>query len=323
MQRLKKDKVTIRKVYDLAIKKGIESDFRSEEDIYELFKKEKQRYDKMDINDKESFDSDRLINPYSDTRILNISNDRPVKKVLSGIDIGSGEIMYAEKYKDIDLVISHHPIGKALSNLSDVMHLQADVLNLYGVPINIAEAMLKERISEVSRGVNPINHNQLVDLARLFGVNLMCVHTPADNLAAKFLDRSLKASKIKYVGDILKMLKNIPEYKESYKIGAGPKLFSGSEDNRVGNIALTEITGGTEGSKGIYEKMSQAGIGTIVAMHLSEERKKEADKAHINVVVAGHISSDSLGMNLFLDELEKKGIEIIPCSGLTRVKRIK
>jgi hypothetical protein len=64
-------------------------------------------------------------------------------------------------------------------------------------------------------------------------------------------------------------------------------------------------------------------VGTVIAMHQSEEHKKEAEKAHINVVIAGHISSDSVGMNLFLDELEKKGIEIIPCSGLIRVSRVK
>ena len=49
--------------------------------------------------------------------------------------------------------------------------------------------------------------------------------------------------------------------------------------------------------------------------------EKEAEAANINVIIAGHISSDSLGTNLFLDELEKKGIEIIPCSGLIRVSR--
>lgn len=323
MRKAKKELMDIAKIYNIAIKKGIDNDFRSIKVIDELFRKEKERYDKMEGDAKNSYDKDRLINPYSDTRILNVSENKTVKKVLSGIDIGSGEIMYAEMNKDIDLVISHHPIGKALSNLSDVMHLQADVLNMYGVPINIAESLLKERISEVSRGVNPINHNQIVDLARLFKVNLMCVHTPADNFAAKYLDESIKKAKISYVGDLLKLLKTIPEYKESIKIGAGPKLFAGFEDNRVGKIALTEITGGTEGSAGMYEKMAQAGIGTIVAIHLSEARKKEAEKAHINVVVAGHISSDSLGMNLFLDEIEKKGIEVIPCSGLTRVKRYK
>ena len=82
-----------------------------------------------------------------------------------------------------------------------------------------------------------------------------------------------------------------------------------------------DFTGGTEGSPKIYEKMAQAGIGTVIGMHISEEHKKEAEAANINIVIAGHISSDSLGVNLFLDELEKQGIEIIPCSGLIRVKR--
>ena len=73
----------------------------------------------------------------------------------------------------------------------------------------------------------------------------------------------------------------------------------------------------------MYEKMSQAGIGTILSMHIGEESRKEAEKHHINVVVAGHMSSDSLGMNLFLDELEKKGVKIVPTSGLIRVSRNK
>lgn len=33
------------------------------------------------------------------------------------------------------------------------------------------------------------------------------------------------------------------------------------------------------------------------------------------------IAFDSLGMNLFLDKIEEKGIKIVPCSGLIRVRR--
>ena len=124
------------------------------------------------------------------------------------------------------------------------------------------------------------------------------------------------------VGELIDLLKGIPEYKEAIKIGAGPKIFVGSPENRCGKIALTEITGGTEGSPKLYEKMSIAGIGTTVGMHISEEHKKEAEAANLNVVIAGHMSSDSLGVNLFLDKLEKQGIEIIPCSGLTRISRV-
>jgi hypothetical protein len=81
------------------------------------------------------------------------------------------------------------------------------------------------------------------------------------------------------------------------------------------------MTGGTSGSESSYEKLSQAGIGTIVGMHMTDKHRKEAEKHHFNVVIAGHISSDSLGMNLLLDGIEQKGVEIIPCSGMIRHKR--
>ncbi len=313
--------MTMEQIYDLAIKMGVKADFRSDKDIEDLLKREEENYNKLDKEKREDYNKDRLINPYLDSGILNLSLNKPVKKILVGIDADEAEILLADRLGDIDLVLGHHPIGKNLANLDSVMHLQADILNQYGVPINIAEGVLRERISEVSRGVSPINHNRPVDIAKILKINLMNIHTPCDNLAAKFLDNKIKKAKIKYVADLLKLLKSIPEYKEAIKNGAGPCLFSGTEGSRVGKIALIEITGGTEGSAKMYEKIAQAGIGTIVGMHMSEEHKKEAEKNNLNVVIAGHISSDSLGVNLFLDELEKKGIEIVPCSGLIRVKR--
>jgi len=321
--------MNIQEIFKLAIDLGIKNDFRPKDQIEKQLKRVKEKYEKLDKEKKEIFDKEKFVNPYLDSRIHLDNGQKNIKRVLAGIDIDSAELMIAEHLNDknpkkkIDLVIGHHPIGKSLADLHDVMHLQADVLAQYGVPINIAESLLKVRIEEVSRGVNPINHFKVIDTTKLLGMNLINVHTPGDNLVAKFVESKLKKDKPEYVGDILKSLLEIPEYKEAAKLGFGPVLFSGSEDARVGKIALTEITGGTEGSPKIYEKMANAGIGTIIAMHQSEEHVKEAKKAHINVVIAGHISSDSIGMNLFLDELEKKGIEIVPCSGLIRINRNK
>jgi hypothetical protein len=140
-------------------------------------------------------------------------------------------------------------------------------------------------------------------------------------LAAKFLKDLIENKNIERVSDLISILKEIPEYKEASKIGVGPKIFVGGPENRCGKIAMSEITGGTEGSPKLYEKMANAGIGTVVGMHVSEEHKKEAETANVNIVIAGHISSDSLGVNLFIDELEKQGIEVISCSGFTRVSR--
>ncbi len=41
----------------------------------------------------------------------------------------------------------------------------------------------------------------------------------------------------------------------------------------------------------------------------------------MHVVIAGHMSSDSVGINLFLDELERRGVGTIATSGLIRVHR--
>jgi len=253
---------------------------------------------------------------------MHFNSGKKIKKIMVGIDIDAGELLIA-KQLNVDAVVAHHPIGKGLSYLDDVMNLQADVLAQYGVPINIAESLMKVRISEVSRSVNPANHFKAPMAAKNLNMSFMNVHTPADNMVATFLKKLIEKKKPEYVEELLDILKSVYEYKEADKQGLGPTLFTGNKKNRTGKIAITEITGGTEGSVKIYERLANAGVGTIVAMHQSEACRKAADKAHINVVIAGHISSDSIEMNLFLDELEKKDIEIIPCSGLIRYSRNK
>lgn len=312
----------VREIYNLAIQRGIEADFRGRGGVERILKRRKEKYDKMSEDEKKKFDLESLKNPYSDSRILHLAQDKEIKKILVGIDIEPAEVLLAKELGDIDLIISHHPLGKALATLHEVMELQADILNQYGVPINIAESLMRERISEVARGLNRVNHQRTVDTARLLGQNLICLHTACDNLAAHFLKQKIEERKPEYLEQLIGLLEEIPEYQEAIKIGAGPKIFVGDKENRCGKIALTEITGGTEGSPKLYEKMAQVGIGTVVGMHISEKHKEEAEKSNLNVVIAGHMSSDSLGVNLFLDELEKQGIEIVPCSGLIRVSRV-
>jgi len=312
----------VSEIHNLAIKLGIENDFRGKDGIKKLLAHRKEEFDKLSVKDKEEFDKETLSNPYADSVILNLVQDQDVKKVLVGIDISVSEILMAKELGKIDLIIAHHPLGKGLSHLADVMELQCDVLERYGVPINIAEGLLQERISEVARGIGGYNHQRAVDGAKILGFNLICLHTVCDNLAANFLKEKIEKANPERLGDLVDLLKEILEYKEAIKIGAGPKIFVGDLQRRCGKIALTEITGGTEGSPKIYEKMAQAGIGTIVGMHMEKEHYEQAREALVNVVIAGHISSDSLGVNLFLDELDKIGIEITPCSGLTRISRV-
>jgi len=313
---VKKDKK--RDIYNLGIETAIEADLRGRKGVEKVLQRKRKRFDSLSDKEKQEFDQEMLKNPYSDSRILHIAEDKEIKKILVGIDIAPAELLIA-KQLGVDLVISHHPLGKALTTLHEVMELQADVLNDYGVPINIAEKLMKEKISEVARGLNKTNYQRTIDSAKLLNINLICLHTVCDNLAARFLKNKIEEKKPEILGDIIEILEDIEEYKIAKENGAGPKIFVGLEDNHCGKIALTEITGGVEGSAKIYEKMAQAGIGTVIGMHVSEDHRKQAESSLVNMVVAGHMSSDSVGVNLFLDKLQ--GVEIIPCSGLTRVKR--
>jgi hypothetical protein len=317
--------LTVGEIYKLAIKYGIEADPRGKKEVKKELERVKKEYKDMKKEEKEEFDKEKLNNPYRDTRILYGESGRKVNRVLVGIDIEIGEVLVAERLssrgKDIDLIISHHPEGYALAGFYEVMYMQVDILNRYGVPVNIAEGILKERISEVERKILPVNHQRAVDVARLFDIPFMCIHTPCDNMVTKFLQEIIDKEKPYTLKDTIKLLKNIPEYKEGFRQGAGPKIIAGTPDNRAGKI-LIEMTGGTEGSKKAMEKLSYAGIGTIIGMHFSDELRKEAEKTHINLIVAGHIPSDNIGLNLMLDKLLKvHPLDIITCSGFKRFSR--
>jgi len=311
----------VKEIFDLATKIGIENDFRTKDEIRDLLKRRKEKFKKMTKEEKDFFDKDALVNPYSDSAIHH-DNGKSIKKVFASIDITIGGLILAKEL-GADLVINHHPIGKSLSRLDDVMNLQIDMYEKYGIPVNIAEKLTKKRISEVARGVNPANHFNIVDAAKLIDINLINVHTPADNCVAKLIVNTVEKIKPRYVEDITKAIEKIPEYKEAKKKAFGPMIFSGSPENRCGKVIISEITGGTEGAKNIYQTLSNFGFGTVLAMHQSEAHRESAEKAHMNVIIAGHISSDSVGMNIFLDKLEKKGLKILPFGGLIRHSRNK
>jgi putative NIF3 family GTP cyclohydrolase 1 type 2 len=319
--------VKLKKIYELAVSKGIKADPRGRKTVQKLLVKKKKTYEGMKKEEKEFFDVESLSNPYADTRILHGTGEEEIKTALVGVDMEMAEILLADrlsqKGQKIDLVIAHHPEGKAYANFYEVMHMQADILKKFGVPINIAEDLLESRIREVERGISPANHTRAADVARLLDIPFMCVHTPADNMVAGLLQVAFNRKKPDTLDDVIKILKDIPEYREARRNNAGPKILLGSKERSAGKI-FVDMTGGTGGSKDIFQSLANSGVSTIVGMHLGDDHRKQAEKHHINVVIAGHISSDNVGINLILDEILKKGkLKIIPCSGFWRYSRNK
>ena len=303
---------------------GMESDPRGKARVAKYLSKAKKAYEELKEDEKQYFDLEKIENPYSDSRIHAGLDTAKVKRILVGIDIGSAELLLAsqlnERNKNIDLAIAHHPIGKSLADLHDVMDMAVDFYEDFGVPTHVAEDIMDERAREVGRSVHAANHYATIDMARILGINLLNLHTVTDNLVQKFLTDFFKKKKPETIGEAIKCLLEIPEYQEGKKRGFGPKIFAGAPNRRLGKYVI-EMTGGTNPSNKVYQELSAAGVSTVIGMHMRDDATDKAKERHMNVLIAGHISSDSLGMNLFLDELEKKGIEIVPCGGLIRVNR--
>ena len=316
----------LERLYKKAVDIGIENDLRGKNEIKKILKEEKEKCDTLKKDELDFYDKNRLFNPFADTRVLNGDLDKDINTVIVGIDMQVGEILLTyllnrDFDKKIDLIISHHPEGHALAQLHDVMKLQADLMAAYGVNISVAEQLMEKRISEVQRRLLPVNHSRAVDAARILGIPMMCIHTPSDNCVTKYLKNTFDKKKPYKLKDLMQILKNIPEYKRSSVQQVPPKIVNGSENNKCGKIFI-EMTGGTEGAKEILEKYANSGISTLVGMHFSEDHLTNAKKANLNVVIAGHVSSDVLGLNLLFDEIEKEGkLQFVGVSGFERIKR--
>ena len=320
--------MTLQEIYDLAIEMGIKADPRGTDGVKRILARLKKEYEELSAQKKKFFDPESLKNPYSDSRILYGDLNTKVKTLMAGIDADGTEVLLADRLNHpstgsglgIDLLVSHHPSGHALASLHEVMDVQVDMFAEAGVPINVADALFQERMSAVKRRFGPLNHSQTVDAARLLGIPLLALHTIWDNLGNKFLQEYLSKKKHETVGELLDYINEIPEFTEAIKGKAGPSIISGSNRSRAGKVVVG-FTGGTNPSKELYIEMAKAGVGTLVEMHVPEDALSEIKKVHMNVIDTGHMAADSIGANLFLDEIEKRGVKVIPCSGLIRVKR--
>jgi hypothetical protein len=317
--------VKLSEIYNVCVQTGIKADVRGRSEIDRTLNVRRRDYDKLDELDKEFFDTEKLVNPYADTRICAGDPDAEIRGLLVGIDMEVGEVLLADRLREkgepIDLVFAHHPEGPGYANLHEVMYMQADLWAAQGVSIAAGDALIGPRAEAVRRGISPVNHYRAVDAAKLLGLASLSCHTPADNSVNAFVQAFLDAEKPETLDATVKALRTIPEYADAARKGYGPSLISGDGAARPGRIVV-DMTGGTEGPTDALDRLSHAGVGTLVGMHYSEEHKKRAEDLKLNLIIAGHISSDVLGMNLILDQIEAVGDVAVYCaSGMVRIKR--
>lgn len=242
-----------------------------------------------------------------------------IRKVMSGISIDAPELLIAKELK-VDMVLGHHPSSSTSGlGMSKMLEYQIDKMVSCGVPINKAQKAISGRIEDIERIIQGGNYDRINSAARLLKIPYMNIHTPADIISEKTvqkkIDEHLKGNSEAKLSDVIDALMEIREYKAAVKMQQ-PRIWAGSPNSFAGKVVVT-MAGGTNGGPLVAKAYFEAGVGTLVCMHENEETLKAIKEQNIgNLVIAGHMASDSIGMNAILEELESKEIEVIRMSGI-------
>jgi len=241
-----------------------------------------------------------------------------VKKAIIGIDMGTAELMLADRL-GYDLVIAHHPPGgESRIHFEEVVKLQIDQMMEAGVSAHVAEKAIKPRLEAVKMRTHVSNYDHNVSAAKLLEMPYMNIHLPLDMICKRCftetIEKGTKADEKTKVKDALEVMMELPEM----KLGkTEPVVYVGSEDNLLGEWTVA-MAGGTNGGAGVAKAYFDAGLSTVFYMHIGKsdmEELKDYDKSG-NLVATGHMASDSVGIAPFVNRLREEGLEITAMSGV-------
>lgn len=246
--------------------------------------------------------------------------DGDVRRVLFGIDIDVGELLLAREL-ELDGVIAHHPIGgSARLGLPVIIDRHRDQMLAEGIAAAVAEPLVEARRRPVAHGLHSANYDRVVTAARQLRMPLMNIHLAADILARRSFEdlvREVSRKPSATAGDLLAALAALPEMSASL---VKPELWLGAAGNPLGRW-IVQMAAGTNGGAGIYRTYYEHGIDTILAMHLDERDLRELEllqRPGANLIITGHMGSDSIGVNHVINALERRGLEVIAGSGVIR-----
>lgn len=261
---------------------------------------------------------------YPDSVIINGDDEKEIKNLFVSIDVSTAEVLLVKELiksgLNVDGILSHHPVGKGYYMIPEVIEIQRENWVKSGVSTEVAEKLHSKLVWEESIEVKG---NQLgtENASKLLNIPLMCIHTPIDNIIQKFFEDLFLCKNNILLEEAMEIVNQIPECQQASENGDSPFMTNESKnDAKIGKF-LVDMTGGVDPPNEIFFYLKKAGVDTIIGMHYSLDNIKSIIKNKLSAIICGHMACDSIGLNIFCDFLEIKGINIICGSGFYRYKR--
>lgn len=241
-----------------------------------------------------------------------------LRRLLVGIDVGPAELLIAREL-GCDGVLAHHPAGgSATLRFPEVLTRHIDLMVEHGVPREVAREAVGPLISRAVLRAQAANYDHVPSFARLLRMPFLNIHLPLDELGRRIMvaaiERHLAAlGREAVVQDVVDALVTLPE------LAAAPTTVMvpvGAVDRPAGKVAVVHGAG-TNGGAAVAKAYFEHGVSTVVYIHLApEEAERLRSEGRGNLVVAGHIAADRIGINRYLAELEARGLELVRASGV-------
>ena len=238
------------------------------------------------------------------------------KRILFGVDVGVAELTMA-KSLGYDLVIAHHPPMLSALHGWEVYHDHVRLMTDNGVPREAAEEAVRDRVNMMQSRFASANHDHFPSVAKLLDIGFMNIHQPLDELGRRAMqdcvDGVLAKDQDASLGTMTTTLAELPEFAGA---PTNVELLVGQKGVRAGKTVVAHgalTNGGYEVARAYFDN----GTDTVIYIHVPAQTVTKLRKEGLGqLIVTGHIASDLLGINPFVQELRDLGLDVDVFSGV-------
>lgn len=239
-----------------------------------------------------------------------------IKKVMLGIDIRAPEVKIAADM-GFDAAISHHPTGgQARLQFYKALYRHVDQLTAAGVPLNTGQAIIDDLAEEHGVMAAMSNYDHDPSVARLLDMPYMN-NTPLDEIGRRRLQTA--ADELPATDTVADLISHfLASFGEFRNAETEIELRMGKLDNAIGKVVMSHAAG-TNGGYPVAKAYFDHGVDTVIYIHCRPSDSKKLIEEfgdRVNLIVTGHIVSDSIGINPYIDRLREEGIEVTTLSGI-------
>jgi len=240
-----------------------------------------------------------------------------VERILFGIDLRAPELILASA-KGYDCAISHHPVGgRSTLRFHEVLRRHVEQMVGAGVPRAVAEETMRDTVEERRVLDSMGNYDHDPSVAALLNIAYLNIHTPLDEIGRRRMAEAADAMDER--ATVAELVDRFYGTFGEFRTAATEiEVRVGKPENRIGRVVVSHAAG-TNGGYPVAKAYFEHGIDTVIYIHCrpAEAKRLAADFGDAkNLVVTGHIASDSVGINPYVARLRQEGLDVTTFSGV-------